>query len=354
MYEMHVRHILTSYTNVKPNWSVSTYSEPLKPYYVSEHRLNYQGQWQCNETTMYYVAGKFPRTQIAPTSLRTISVLAVFAIKLDTVYGPRRYTHNRKIRQENARSTRPVHMHDFPGPADPLGRREPAYTWTLHKSGWNYHSRDGIPAHPNPEHPCLRNVSFWSRIIDLEDCRYPQRPYPPMFATNTTCRCKPTHADLSTQENRGPNSASYTQVDGCSCTCYFLSRKPGTYESKDNSGFYWQKMLDFNNKALQEIESEVASHGAGRVMFETALTFGIGPPSMRYGDTIWRLQGAAVPFVLRHIDGDRYIVIGECYLQGANMLEGCWMSELEPDGRCYTHGARREPDCGIPQMIKLV
>jgi hypothetical protein len=71
------------------------------------------------------------------------------------------------------------------------------------------------------------------------------------------------------------------------------------------------------------------------------------------GDTTWRLQGVLVSFILQQVDGDRYTVIGECYLHGGDRLEGCWSSEPEPSGRCYVHGAQREAACGIPQMTKL-
>lgn len=45
---------------------------------------------------------------------------------------------------------------------------------------------------------------------------------------------------------------------------------------------------------------------------------GIGPASMRRGDTIAVLFGSTMPFVLRPVDGTpgRYKLIGECYLQG--------------------------------------
>jgi hypothetical protein len=111
--------------------------------------------------------------------------------------------------------------------------------------------------------------------------------------------------------------------------------------------------VDFDDTELEAFESEVRSQLVGRKTFETTQTLGFGPVSVQPGDTIWRLQGAAVPFVLRQISENQYTVIGECYLYGADRLEGCWSSELETLGRCYVHGAQREEKCGIPQMINL-
>jgi hypothetical protein len=61
------------------------------------------------------------------------------------------------------------------------------------------------------------------------------------------------------------------------------------------------------------------TQGVGRQNFGTEHTLGIGLRETRSGDTIWRLQGAAMPFVLRAF-GDQYQVIGPCYVHGAEKL----------------------------------
>jgi hypothetical protein len=64
----------------------------------------------------------------------------------------------------------------------------------------------------------------------------------------------------------------------------------------------WEVQVNFHDTKREAFESEVTSQAAGRQLFETTQTLGFGPLSVQPGDTIWRLQGAAVPFILRHIN----------------------------------------------------
>ena len=57
--------------------------------------------------------------------------------------------------------------------------------------------------------------------------------------------------------------------------------------------------------------------------FATAHSLGVMPVnSCVAGDTIWAIDGADVPFVLRKID-DHHILIGACYLHGATKSFPC-------------------------------
>jgi hypothetical protein len=57
-------------------------------------------------------------------------------------------------------------------------------------------------------------------------------------------------------------------------------------------------------------------HASGRRLFLTKKSLGIGPRSLRPGDSVWYLEGARVPFILRQ-DGPHYVLVGECYLHNA-------------------------------------
>jgi hypothetical protein len=270
-----------------PNWSLSTYSEPLKPYYGVKHPMERTGKWHCNESVMSFAAGKsFQKTEVTSTSFRSLSVLAVFAIQLDSVNDGVRYSDiDDWMRSSGIEELIRI---------DPYGQHV---------------SR--LPIHLL-ERSCYRTKHFWSRITgdSISDPKVGNTQYPSVFIAQTACHCI----------QGGPHS--------------------GAHE-------------DFDDAEVEAFESESALQGDGRVLFRTKDSLVLGPPSTRPGDTIWRLQGAAVPFILRRMDGNQYTVIGECYLHGAIRLEGCYSSELNPCERCSAYSTTRKDDCGIPQMIEL-
>lgn len=53
---------------------------------------------------------------------------------------------------------------------------------------------------------------------------------------------------------------------------------------------------------------------------------GLAPRGTRVGDEIWIFLGAATPFVIRRIDGESYILIGECFVHG--IMKGEAMEDL--------------------------
>jgi hypothetical protein len=71
--------------------------------------------------------------------------------------------------------------------------------------------------------------------------------------------------------------------------------------------------------------------------------FGIGPHIMRTGDVCCILYGATVPFIIRPVEGFRYKVLGECYIEG--VMDGEVVTDLlrakrEMD-RKFVKGSRR-------------
>jgi hypothetical protein len=285
------------------------------------------------------------------------SVLAVSAIKLDTV--------------------RPCITYGN----DTLGwavswkvSRGGDFSWILSRGGRRYRRSP-----EQPQYPCFRNLHFWTRaqgeLADHSGSRlFSQKRYPPIFRKRVACRCRPSDVDVWRKGDSDLDSNSYTlAIEGLTCHERYASAKraaalfvQGLFEPVNHelatSGHdapvqpleeTMDVQVDFDDTELEAFESEVRSQHVGRKIFETTQTLGFGPVSVQPGDTVWRLQGAAVLLVLRQISENQYTVIGECYVHGADRLEGCWSSELETLGRCYVHGAQREEKCGIPQMIKL-
>jgi hypothetical protein len=98
-----------------------------------------QGQWQRDASVMYFAAGEtIEKAGITATSLRSLSVLALSAMKLNTVESCIRPAYDE---------------HTLGGP----------FCWTLRRSVWEYTSYPG-----QTQHPCFRNLHFWASIEDSQ------------------------------------------------------------------------------------------------------------------------------------------------------------------------------------------
>lgn len=72
---------------------------------------------------------------------------------------------------------------------------------------------------------------------------------------------------------------------------------------------------------LRDIESSFWAAYSGRRLFRTKTGFfGISNQALQMGDSVWILAGAEIPFVLRHKDGNEWMVVGEAYIHG--IMEG--------------------------------
>ena len=49
---------------------------------------------------------------------------------------------------------------------------------------------------------------------------------------------------------------------------------------------------------------------------------------MQAGDSVWLLQGAKVPHILRETEGGRYILVGEAYIYGIMLRENLDLDRL--------------------------
>jgi hypothetical protein len=108
-----------------------------------------------------------------------------------------------------------------------------------------------------------------------------------------------------------------------------------------------EKIWQRDPKIYQVFQYHKISKGAGRRILNTEQSISIVPLSTQPGDTIWRLQGATVPFVLRD-SGGYYTLVGACYLHGAERI-GCRTRY----GACYLHHSEPVRNCGITRLIKL-
>lgn len=88
-----------------------------------------------------------------------------------------------------------------------------------------------------------------------------------------------------------------------------------------------QRLTPLERRKLRNFEKNMRSATEGRKLFMTESgLFGLGPKSLGQDpgskDEVWILMGARVPFILHHIEGSKYRVVGEAYVHGIMYGEG--------------------------------
>jgi hypothetical protein len=160
-------------------------------------------------------------------------------------------------------------------------------------------------------HSCIKKLEFFNTLgsyyhtVNADFYDYSGLPYPTVFEDNTPCHCTKCmsrphcfwckESQLSVNQGLpavGPGFAAVPRD-------HILTGYKGDLLSAFIN--YWEE-----NRTAREI-------------FMTDQSLGVGPRHAQPGDTVWYLQGAKVPFVLRRV-GDQYSIVGECYLFGAEEL----------------------------------
>ncbi|KAH7244927.1 heterokaryon incompatibility protein-domain-containing protein [Fusarium solani] len=82
-----------------------------------------------------------------------------------------------------------------------------------------------------------------------------------------------------------------------------------------------QRLTPLERRKLRNFEKNMRSATEGRKLFMTESgLFGLGPKSLGQDpsskDEVWILVGARVPFILHHVEGCKYRVVGEAYVHG--------------------------------------
>ncbi|KAM6516560.1 hypothetical protein FALCPG4_014742 [Fusarium falciforme] len=88
-----------------------------------------------------------------------------------------------------------------------------------------------------------------------------------------------------------------------------------------------QRLTPLERRKLRNFEKNMHSATEGRKLFMTESgLFGLGPKSLGQDpsskDEVWILMGARVPFILHHVEGCKYRVVGEAYVHGIMYGEG--------------------------------
>ncbi|KAI8656305.1 HET domain-containing protein [Fusarium sp. Ph1] len=88
-----------------------------------------------------------------------------------------------------------------------------------------------------------------------------------------------------------------------------------------------QRLTPLERRKLRNFEKNMRSATEGRKLFMTESgLFGLGPKSLGQDpsskDEVWILVEARVPFILHHVEGCKYRVVGEAYVHGIMYGEG--------------------------------
>ena len=88
-----------------------------------------------------------------------------------------------------------------------------------------------------------------------------------------------------------------------------------------------QRLTPLERRKLRNFEKNMRNATEGRKLFMTESgLFGLGPKSLGQDasskDEVWILMGARVPFILHHVEGSKYRVVGEAYVHGIMYGEG--------------------------------
>ncbi|KLO94933.1 heterokaryon incompatibility protein (het-6OR allele) [Fusarium fujikuroi] len=87
-----------------------------------------------------------------------------------------------------------------------------------------------------------------------------------------------------------------------------------------------QRLTPLGRRKLRNFEKQMRNATQGRKLFMTESgLLGLGPKTLGQSsskDEVWILMGARVPFILHHIEGSKYRVVGEAYVHGVMYGEG--------------------------------
>ncbi|KAH7079052.1 heterokaryon incompatibility protein-domain-containing protein [Paraphoma chrysanthemicola] len=119
--------------------------------------------------------------------------------------------------------------------------------------------------------------------------------------------------------------STYGKEKGC-CSCTSLGNRAG----------------HFDNKSLNDFIAKIRQYGAGRKIFATDHSLGLGPEDIEDWDEVWELEGAEVAMILRW-KNDEFRLVGACYIhRAAKVTDHCVTCAYETTRQSITVNAKNE------------
>jgi hypothetical protein len=221
-----------------------------------------------------------------------------------------------------------------------IGANPPAYDFraliihATHLADITYtlDSCDGVLPTPdeNPHDPsynskdCREKIQFFERLVERMPWTPKNIPIPQDFLGSSLCTCavcaRPFFEQYAIMEGE-EESCSWTEKG------HRFYSVPNTNDS-DLGYMYTRHTYCYNRDRFRDFLRDTREYRAERTIFTTDQTLGLGPDFCRAGDRVFYPDCARVPVVLRSM-GSHYIVIGECYLYGAEgLVDGRALEEI--------------------------
>lgn len=311
-----------------PDWSAQSYTEPLPAQFTgldswssdgSFTITNYtlspgfgEGPFSSLNTAAYVVQGSIrnPEDPIFSndTILRSLYNLEVYATSLGTIQNLLNDVYLFKFRtQPGAINVHQSEWESFSPEVKSKCKRllEDQYGVSEPALGTSYELDTECV------HTCIKKLAFFNTLggyyhsLNADTYDYSSLDYPKLFDDDTPCNCKNCSSRLSCI---WCTELRWVDRQGLPIGC------PGSsVQGREHT------LTGYKEGFLNVFMQYWNDNKTAREMFMTDQSLGVGPRYAQLGDTIWYLQGAKVPFVLREI-GDQYKVVGECYLFGAEGL----------------------------------
>jgi hypothetical protein len=194
---------------------------------------------------------------------------------------------------------------------------------------------------------CLQRQNFWSHftnyIQNTNGLRYfrGSADIPPAFG-GFCAGCL--RVDLINWAMFTQPDSVYSMADVRRCLCQTHIRSEARDDAEGHKSYhYFESRLD-------EFCDMFNKHGSKRRLFGTESSLGFGPSNLEYGDSVWLLDGARGPVILRPAgpSGHRlpgYAVIGECYVYDAtSVADTCAVCNSSTPRRTIDYDIRRDQE----------
>ncbi|CAO2657371.1 Nn.00g034970.m01.CDS01 [Neocucurbitaria sp. VM-36] len=111
-------------------------------------------------------------------------------------------------------------------------------------------------------------------------------------------------------------------------------------------------LLPVDETDLTSFCSELTRLGDNKCLFRAGYLPAVASACFEEGDTVWAVDGCTIPLILRHVEGPKYRILGNCQLFGLWHLD-CWNETGSGDKRQWHFDPFRRMDARGTQFIEI-